>query len=109
MQSRKADIEETEWLGYLEQLSCLVCELYHQEPESPAETHHLDGRCKPKAHLETIRLCPRHHRLKDNKEEKRWVSLHGDGKFRFQNRYTFIGDLLKIQKERVESLKERIG
>ena len=105
MQSRKADKEEKKWLNFLEQLPCIICDFYYCEPDTPAETHHFEGKTKPKAHLKTIRLCHRHHRIKDNHHPKRWVSVHGDGKFKFQDRYMPLPDLLKLQTERVGVLK----
>lgn len=105
MQSRNADKEERTWLRCLDQLPCLICDIYFSERDTPAETHHLEGKTKPKAHLQTIRLCSRHHRVKDNQHPKRWVSVHGDGKFKFQDRYMMLPDLLKEQSQRVIELK----
>jgi hypothetical protein len=108
MQSRKADKEEKIWLNLIAQLPCIVCDFYYCETDSPAETHHLEGKTKPKAHLKTIRLCHKHHRVKDNNNPQRWVSLHGDGKNKFKKRYMDLAILLKMQVTKVEELKSSI-
>ena len=106
MKSRTADTEEKAWLDCLEQLPCIVCEFFHGEDDTPAETHHIDGKTKPKAHLKTIRLCDKHHRHKDNRHPKRWLSRHGDGKRIFQDRYLHEMKLLELQGKRVSELLE---
>ena len=106
--SRKALAHEAEWLGLIEQLPCIVCEVFHDEYDTPAETHHIDGQTKPDAHLKTIRLCTKHHSQKDNTRPKRWLSRHGDGKTIFQNRYFHEMDLLKLQQERVWTMTKKV-
>jgi len=108
MQSRKANKEERAWLDLIEQLPCLVCDVYHHIDDTPAETHHINGRTKPQAHLKTIRLCANHHRLKDNHHPKKYVSRHGDGKALFQGRYTHEMRLLEIQEVKVAELLANI-
>lgn len=108
MQSRKADSTEQAWLDLIEQLPCIVCELFHGVDDSPAEIHHIEGKTKPNAHLRTIKLCSNHHRHSDTHHPKRWLSLHGDGKFRFRDRYVHELELLDLQRHKVAELTLRI-
>ena len=39
---------------------CIVCRLHH-DTYSPATIHHIDGKTKPGAHLDSIPLCYLHH------------------------------------------------
>lgn len=105
MQSRKADSTEKVWLNLIGQLPCIVCEMFHGADDTPAEIHHIDGKTKPNAHLKTIKLCAKHHRHKDNSHPKRWMSRHGDGKFKFQTRYIHELGLLDLQRHKVAELK----
>lgn len=61
MKSHSATKEEKEWMDAIVQLGCIVCRL-HLGVKTPAEVHHIDGKVKPGAHLNTIPLCPNHHR-----------------------------------------------
>jgi hypothetical protein len=92
IQSRTPTAEEKAWLNAICQIGCIVCRL-HLSCYSPAEPHHLDGRTKPGAHLQTIPLCPRHHRLPG----KGYVS-RADGKKAFEAAYGTEAELLEKTK-----------
>lgn len=96
---------EREWLELCYQIPCIVCKHFHAEPNSPSEYHHIVGRNRPKAHLNGICLCARHHRLADNQHPKRWISRHGDGRRLFEQRYAPERELFELQKIEVEALK----
>ena len=55
--------EEKAWVRWITDYGCVIC-------RSPADIHHVSR----KSHLETIPLCPRHHRLGENTEV--FVSIH---------------------------------
>lgn len=65
--------DEKAWVAFLHDHGCAVC-------RSPADIHHVSR----KSHLETISLCPRHHRLGEN--NKQFVSIH-PWKREFERRY----------------------
>ena len=73
MKSHWATKEEQEWMDAIVQLGCIVCRLY-MGVKSPAEVHHINGKTKVGGHLETIPLCPAHHRLGHSND--RYVSRH---------------------------------
>lgn len=98
--------QESYWLELCQQLSCIVCERFHGVPDSPCEVHHLRGKTDPDAHLDTISLCTRHHRVSDNHHPKRWISRHGDGKRLFEARYAPEKQLLEWQRDRALKLEE---
>ncbi len=105
MQSRRADSTEQAWLNLIDQLPCIVCELYHGVDDSPAEIHHIEGKTKPNAHLRTIKLCANHHRIQDTHHPKRWLSIHADGKSIFGDRYAPEPELLDLQRHKVAGIK----
>ena len=65
------------------QMGCIVCRL-HFNCFSPAEVHHISGKNKPGAHLNTIGLCFKHHREGANNDL--YVSRH-PYKREFEKRY----------------------
>ena len=105
LQSRKPSKNEYDFLNYSAQIPCIVCEIYHEIPDTPAEIHHLNGKTASGAHLNVLSLCTRHHRVPD-REPKRWISRHGDGKAAFEARYATERELLEFQRERVEALRK---
>lgn len=44
-------------------LGCIVCRTHLGVFQPEASIHHIDGRTKPNAHLNTIPLCALHHQL----------------------------------------------
>lgn len=105
MQSRKATGLESVWLALSYQIPCIVCSEFMGIPGSPAEIHHLDGKTKPGAHLKSISMCSRHHRIKDNHVPSRWVSFHANGRKMFEAKYATMEDLLEIQSQKVTELR----
>lgn len=106
MHGRKANSEEREWLALLEQMPCIVCDMFHEAADTPAEIHHLNGQTAPCCHLQSIALCDKHHRRPDNQKPKRWISRHGDGKAAFEARYLPEHELLAYQKIQIELFVE---
>ena len=91
---RNANKAERERFDKLYELGCIVC---RNEGKGfvPTAVHHIDGQSKKGAHLKTIPLCGRHHQIKDNQKPKRWISIHGDGKKPFEQRYGTQYELLE--------------
>lgn len=87
---RSPDKQETLWLDRITQVGCIACRIF-LKVESPAEVHHLDGKVKPGAHLRSIPLCPRHHRIPG----RGWVS-RADGKKAFEAEFMPEDDLLEV-------------
>jgi rubredoxin len=73
MKGRNPNKKEKIWMDSISTLGCIVCRL-HYDCESPAEIHHIDGKTKPDAHMNTIPLCYRHHREGVNNDL--YVSRH---------------------------------
>ena len=89
--------EERDWMDAIANMGCIVC--WDQfDTFSPAEVHHIDGKTKPGAHLNTIPLCFRHHRegANNNMYVSRHPYLH-----EFEKRYGSQESLLTKTKERL--------
>lgn len=95
--------EEKQWMDRICQVGCIVCRLT-REIFTPCSPHHMEGKTKPGAHLLTIGLCSGHHQVPDNKEPKRWVSRHGDGRAAFEQAYMPETDLLELSRQLVSNL-----
>lgn len=108
MNGRKPTVEEKQWLDAVAQLPCIVCEMFHDVDDTPAEIHHLSGQRCYEAHLKSIPLCTKHHRIKDNQHPSRWISFHGDGRGMFEGRYCKMGKLLDITQAQVELLHNMV-
>jgi hypothetical protein len=94
---------EKKWMNDIcEYVGCIVCRLY-QHPYTPCEVHHIGGKTKPNAHLNSIPLCPYHHRIPSNTGE--WVS-RADGKKAFEEAYGEEEWLLEATKQLLEKEKE---
>lgn len=76
-------------------LGCIVCRV-HFDCDSPAEVHHIDGKTKAGAHMNTIPLCYRHHREGVNNDM--YVSRH-PYKTEFVKRYGTEEELLQKVKD----------
>ena len=108
MLGRTPTAEEKRWMADVVAYGCIVCEIFYGE-HTPAEVHHIDGSRKPGAHLNTIGLCVRHHRLSDTIREadRRWVSRHGDGRKAFVRAYMSEQELLTETRKRIEERKSQ--
>ena len=91
MKGRQPTKAERQHMDRICQLGCVVCRK-DMDVFSPAEVHHITGKTTPDAHMKTIALCSRHHRIKSN--DGAWVSRHGDGRSAFEARYGRENDLL---------------
>ena len=106
LQGRTPTKEEREWFELVSQLPCIVCANYHGVKDTPAEIHHVNGRTVELAHLQIIPLCTPHHRTPDNRNPKRWISRHGDGKAAFERRYISEKELLVLTAREVERVQK---
>ena len=95
MKGRTANKKEKIWMDKISSLGCIVCRL-HYDCESPAEIHHIDGKTKPDAHINTIPLCYRHHR--EGVNNNLYVSRH-PYKNEFIKRYGTEENLLEEVKK----------
>lgn len=95
MRGRSPTKQERDWLDKLADVGCIVCRI-HFDCFSPAEIHHIDGKTKPDAHLNTIPLCYNHHR--EGVNDSLYVSRHPFRK-EFEKRYGKQSDLLKKVQE----------
>lgn len=93
------------------EVKCIACRLFKISKPFPAEIHHLlDGGVRI-GHMETIGLCPWHHRGVPTSIGMSMVScenLYGpslvQGSKRFKEVYGSNDDLLKLQNELIETL-----
>jgi hypothetical protein len=74
--------EETRWFRDLEDIGCIVCRL--NGVYSPPDIHHILKSGRRQSHMETIPLCPTHHRSGLNNDMV--VSRH-PYKREFEKRY----------------------
>ena len=79
------------------ELGCCVC-LREFRVHSPAEIHHINGKTKMGAHLQTLPLCFRHHR--GGEDHDKYSSRH-PYKFRFEKRYGTEEELLEWTREQI--------
>jgi hypothetical protein len=70
---------------------CVVCEREFKV-HTPPEIHHIDGKTKPNAHLNSIPLCTKHHR---GGEDSEIYTARHPFKFRFEERYGTETELLE--------------
>ena len=96
MKGRKPTKEEAAWMDAMAARGCIICRKF-LGVFSPAEIHHKEGRTKAEAHLWSMPLCPRHHRIKSNEGE--WVSRHGDGRIAFEKAYGKEKDLIEMARQ----------
>jgi len=83
-------IAEKAWMDDLRELGCIVC---HQQghPGTPPEVHHVLFAGRRQSDIETIGLCPGHHRTNDEPEK---ISRHPWRK-RFEAEYGTEAELLQ--------------
>jgi len=77
---------------------CIVCRAF-MDTYTPAEIHHISGKTKPGAHLNTLPLCYWHHR---SGADNHTVTSRHPFKTEFVRRYGSESDLL-------EEIKLRVG
>lgn len=58
------------------EIGCLCC-LLNGHPETPGEIHHLTSAGRRRGHLESLCLCPGHHRGVFDRPYKEWKEIHG--------------------------------
>jgi len=81
----------------ISQLGCIVCHV-HECLYTPAEIHHIGGKTKPQAHLNSIPLCFFHHRGGENTDQ--YVSRH-PWKSAFEARYGLESELLDFTTDKL--------
>jgi len=96
--------EEMQWFRDLESIGCIVCGL--NGVYSPPDIHHVLKSGKRQSHLETIPLCPAHHRSGLNNDVV--VSRHPHKKG-FEKRYGTENDLYEKTRSAVLSLRRGRG
>lgn len=99
---KRAPKAEREHMGIVAGLCCVVCRNLGYG-ESPAEVHHvrfLAGGGQRSGNLETIPLCPQHHRLGGY-----GVAIHA-GQAEWESRYGSEADLLNQTKQDVGITEE---
>ncbi len=94
---RAATKAEQQWMDAICQLGCIVC-IKDLETYSPASPHHISGKTKPGAHMETIPLCFHHHQ--GGHDDAVCTSRH-PYKARFEDRYGTEQELLNITREMI--------
>jgi len=98
MKGRTPTVKEKKWMDDITQIGCVVCRL-EMETFSFAEVHHLDGKVKPDAHLNSIPLCFYHHR--GGQDNEMYTARHPFKK-RFIDRYGTEEWLLDATQQMVE-------
>lgn len=88
--------DEKKWFSQLVDLGCIVCHL--NGIYSPPDIHHVLKAGRRQSHLDTIPLCPTHHRLGVNNEDA--VSRH-PFKREFEKRYGTEDELLERTRKAV--------
>ena len=98
MKGRTPSAEERKWMSAASEFGCVVCKKY-MRIYSPAEIHHIDGKTKPLAHLNSIGLCYSHHRAGEDNE--RFTSRH-PSKAKFVERYGKEQDLREWLRDNIK-------
>lgn len=62
-------------------LGCIVCRLFHDTDESPAEIHHIVGKTDEGAHFKVLGLCVPHHRHAQPGGPYQWATRHTPGRY----------------------------
>ena len=90
---------EREHMAKVAALGCIVCDIYHDAPDAPAEIHHITTRRgfgQRSKHTEVLPLCPLHHR-----NGGAGLALHSGVKV-WEERYDTQENLLIIVEERLK-------
>lgn len=98
MKGRSANKSEKQHMDRLCAMGCIVCRVF-MDTDSPAEPHHVDGKTAPGAHLRTIGLCPRHHRIPGDGYATRHGPGRNAGKAIFEATYCSEEELLERTNE----------
>jgi hypothetical protein len=88
---RKPTEDEARYLDDVSQLGCIICLLFLNIKDSPAEIHHVDGKTKEGCHYKVLPLCDKHHRNKGQGYTSR-----ADGKKAFEQAYMPEEDLITV-------------
>ena len=94
-------IAEKAWMDDLTTLGCIVC-CQQGHPGTPAEIHHVLFAGRRQSDLETIGLCPGHHRTND---EPGKISRHPWRK-RFEAAYGTEAELLQATRTLVSKRRK---
>jgi len=97
LKGRNANATDKKWMDDITQLGCCVC-LREFAVHSPAEVHHIDGKTKEGAHLNSIALCYKHHR--GGEDNPSFTSRHPFKK-RFEKRYGTQQELLEWTRNKI--------
>jgi len=84
-------------------LGCIVCRKHLGMHQPEISIHHIDGRTKPNAHLNTIPLCALHHQL--GGDQGPYIAVH-PWKKRFENEYGTQEELRQECVRLVERMKD---
>lgn len=84
MKGRSPTTQEREWMDAVAKLGCIVCRKHLGMHQPEVSIHHIDGRTKPDAHLNSIPLCALHHQL--GGKDGPYIAVH-PWKARFEAAY----------------------
>jgi hypothetical protein len=101
---RKPTEDEARYLDDVASLGCIICLLYLNIKDSPAEIHHVEGKTKQGCHFKIIPLCAPHHRIPANALDG-YVS-RANGKKAFEQAYMPEEDLILLTQEAVKLKRE---
>lgn len=93
--------EETRWMNAVKRLGCIVCRVMGTFG-TPCEVHHILKNGRRVSHLQSIGLCPAHHRAGVNAS---WAVSRHPWRREFEARYGSEQRLLEETRELV-NLKE---
>ena len=99
---RKPTEDEARYLDDVASLGCIICLLYLNIKDSPAEIHHVDGKTKEGCHHRVLPLCDKHHRNRG-----KGYTSRADGKKAFEAAYMPEEDLIELTRKAVELRREQ--
>jgi hypothetical protein len=100
---RKPTADEARYLDDVASLGCIICLLYLNIKDSPAEIHHVDGKTKEGCHYKVIPLCTPHHR---GEGSSKGYSSRADSRRAFEKAYMSERDLIIVVQEAVRLKRE---
>jgi hypothetical protein len=98
---RKPTADEARYLDDVASLGCIICLLYLNIKDSPAEIHHVEGKTKEGCHFKVLPLCAGHHRIPGRRHTSR-----ADGKKAFEQAFMPEADLIKVVQKAVKLKRE---
>jgi hypothetical protein len=98
---RKPTADEARYLDDVASLGCIICLLYLNIKDSPAEIHHVDGKTKEGCHYKVLPLCAPHHRHTGKGYKSR-----ADSRRTFEEAYMSEQDLIIVVQEAVRLKRE---